>query len=75
MMLSRNTEQRPSSCTCIRDSWFSPLYSSNASRKGENKLVDKTLKLNRKSTQTKCRLPAMMSLNVDEWNEGPCKFN
>ena len=47
LMLSRNIEERPSSCTCIRFPWFSILYSSTASKKGENKLNDKTLEMDR----------------------------
>ena len=73
-MLERNIEKRPNSFTCIRDNWFSTLYSSSVSRKGENGLADKTLQLNRESASTKCRLQAALSLNVDleesdEWSE------
>ena len=72
LMLERSVEKRPNSFTCIRDSWFSTLYSSSVSRKGDNGLADKTLQMNRESASTKCRLQAALSLNVDldESDEG-----
>lgn len=68
MMLSKNVEERPSSCTLIRDPWFSPLYSSSAKKKIEVNLNDRTMKVEKEPKSTKYRLPAMMSLKVDEWN-------
>ena len=47
LMLERNVEKRPTSSTCIRDNWFSSLYSSSVSKKGDNIVSDKTLQMSR----------------------------
>ena len=68
-MLSRNIEERPSSCSCLRHPWLSSMYSSSALKKTENKLNEKTFQGKREPTSTKCRLQACLSLRSDDSDE------
>lgn len=63
-MLSRNIEERPSSCSCLRHPWLSSIFSSSTLIKTENKLSDKTFQVRREPTSTKCRLQAKMSFEM-----------
>jgi len=69
-MLTRDAEKRPTSCTCLRDIWFSQLYSASlsSSKKGKNLVIDKTFQGNKEQSAHKSRLQSKMSLGV-KWDD------
>jgi serine/threonine protein kinase len=63
--LKRKEEERPNSCTCLRDAWFSSLYAVSALKKEENGNERTFQDAKQGVNNIKSRIRASISLKVD----------